>query len=41
MIESLETRPYLVFGIDIGMGSAGWSLLDIANKRIVDMGVHL
>ena len=41
MIESLETRPYLVFGIDIGIGSAGWSLLDIANKRIVDMGVHL
>lgn len=33
--------PYLVLGLDIGIGSCGWALLDMANKIIVDMGVHL
>ena len=34
-------KPYLILGLDIGIASCGWALLDIANCRIVDMGVHL
>lgn len=36
-----KNKPYLVLGIDAGIGSAGWSLLDIASNKIVDLGVHL
>lgn len=35
------SSPYLVLGIDVGIGSAGWSLLNIANSEIVNLGVHL
>ena len=34
-------KPELILGLDIGIGSCGWAILDIANQRIVDMGVHL
>ena len=34
-------KPYFILGLDIGIASCGWALLDIANRRIVDMGVHL
>ena len=34
-------KPYLILGLDIGIASCGWALLDTANHRIVDMGVHL
>ena len=34
-------KPYLVLGLDIGIASCGWALLDLANCKIVDMGVHL
>lgn len=27
--------PYLVFGFDLGIGSLGWSVYDLANQRIV------
>ena len=36
-----KNKPYLVLGTDAGIGSAGWSLLDIASNKIVDLGVHL
>lgn len=32
---------YRVLGLDIGIGSCGWSLLDTACHDVVDMGVHL
>lgn len=41
MPDKGEARPYLVLGLDIGIGSCGWCVLDIANKHVVDMGAHL
>ena len=32
---------YLVLGLDIGIGSCGWCILDKAHNIIVDMGVRL
>lgn len=40
-VKSLEVEPRLVLGLDIGISSCGWALLDIANMRVVDLGVHL
>lgn len=34
-------KPYLVLGLDIGIASCGWGLLDTANRNVVAMGVHL
>lgn len=34
-------KPYKILGLDIGIGSCGWALLDMRGERIVDMGVHL
>ncbi len=34
-------KPYRVLGLDIGIGSCGWAIIDTANREIVDMGVHL
>lgn len=39
--DPVEFSPYLVLGLDIGIASCGWALLDTANKQVVDMGVHL
>lgn len=36
-----KREPYRVLGLDIGIASCGWSVLDLANKQLVDMGVHL
>lgn len=41
MNYSMIRKPYFVLGLDIGIGSIGWCLLDLANEVIVDMGVHL
>ena len=41
MDEPQQKKPYQVLGLDIGMGSLGWCLLDIANEQVTDMGVHL
>lgn len=41
MGDSLEARPYFVLGLDIGIGSLGWCIIDIANEKLIDMGVHL
>lgn len=40
-VKSLESEPYLVLGLDIGIASCGWALLDTANKFVVGLGVHL
>ncbi len=38
----METnRPYLVLGLDPGIGSCGFCLLDMTNHRILEMGSHL
>ena len=37
----LKEKPYIVLGLDIGIGSCGWALLDLANRIIIDMGVRL
>lgn len=34
-------EPYYVLGLDPGIASCGFCLIDIANKVIVEMGVHL
>ncbi len=34
-------QPYLVLGIDPGIASCGFCLLDTANNRILEMGAHL
>lgn len=39
MDEPQQKKPYQVLGLDIGMGSLGWCLLDIANEQVTDMGV--
>ena len=36
-----ETKPYRILGLDIGIGSLGWAVIDIANHEVVDMGAHL
>lgn len=33
--------PYYVLGLDLGIGSLGWCILDTANEKVVDGGVHL
>ncbi len=30
-----------VLGLDIGIASVGWSLIDTDNNKIIDMGVRL
>ena len=40
-LDQSGLRPYLVLGLDLGIASLGWCLLDIRNQRVVDMGVHL
>ena len=34
-------RPYLVLGLDLGIGSCGFALLDLSNHCILEMGSHL
>lgn len=34
-------RPYLVLGLDPGIASCGFCLLDMTNHRILEMGSHL
>lgn len=34
-------RPYLVLGLDPGIASCGFTLLDLTNCQILEMGVHL
>lgn len=36
-----ETRPYLVLGLDPGIASCGFCLLDMTNHKILEMGSHL
>lgn len=33
--------PYTVLGIDLGIGSCGFALLDLTNNQILEMGSHL
>ncbi|NPD32805.1 type II CRISPR RNA-guided endonuclease Cas9 [Eggerthellaceae bacterium zg-997] len=33
--------PYLVLGLDIGIASVGWAILDLANSHIVAVGVRV
>lgn len=35
------TRPYLVLGLDPGIASCGFCLLDMSNHKILEMGSHL
>lgn len=35
------TRPYLVLGLDPGIASCGFCLLDMTNHKILEMGSHL
>ncbi len=39
MVTSIP--PLTILGLDIGIGSCGWSLLDMTNKRIIASGVRL
>lgn len=41
LVPSESPHPYIVLGLDIGIASIGWCLLDIESHRIVDMGVRL
>lgn len=34
-------EPRLVLGLDIGIASCGWALIDDANHRIIALGTHL
>lgn len=34
-------RPYLVLGLDPGIASCGFALLDMTNNKILEMGAHL
>lgn len=36
-----EERPYLVLGLDPGIASCGFALLDMTNHQILEMGAHL
>lgn len=40
MMDNL-TSPYLVLGLDLGIGSCGFALIDLNNHRILEMGSHL
>lgn len=40
-MENSGVRPYIILGIDLGIGSCGWALIDTANGRIVHLGSHL
>ena len=31
----------LSLGLDVGIASLGWSLLDLSKKELVDFGVHM
>lgn len=38
----METeRPYLVLGLDPGIGSCGFALLDMTNRKFLELGSHL
>ena len=39
-IRKEETKLGKVLGLDIRTASVGWSLIDIEDKRIIDMGVR-
>ena len=39
--QTEEGEHHLVLGLDIGIGSCGWSIIDRAQQTIVDMGVRL
>lgn len=34
-------HPYTVLGIDLGIGSCGFALIDLTNHQILEMGSHL
>lgn len=37
----MQKEPYYVLGLDPGIASCGFVLIDMANHRIVELGVHL
>lgn len=42
MSETVEKKaPYLVLGVDPGIASCGFCLLDMANHTVLEMGTHL
>lgn len=32
---------HLSLGLDVGIASIGWSLLDLSKKEMIDFGVHM
>lgn len=36
-----EQKPYYILGLDIGIASCGWALIDTANHHVVDLNAHL
>ena len=40
-MENMEQKPYLVLGLDPGIASCGFALLDLNNHKILEMGAHL
>ena len=38
LADELEMRPGLVFGLDVGIASCGWAVVDLQGKRILAMG---
>ncbi|MCI7505301.1 MAG: type II CRISPR RNA-guided endonuclease Cas9 [Coriobacteriaceae bacterium] len=42
ILESgIAEKSNTVLGLDIGIGSCGWALLDLGNRKIINMGVRL
>ncbi|MDD2588191.1 MAG: type II CRISPR RNA-guided endonuclease Cas9 [Atopobiaceae bacterium] len=41
MAKNDEVRPYYVLGLDPGIASCGFALLDMDNHKILEMGSHL
>ena len=39
--DGLLYKPFYVLGLDPGIGSCGFCLIDLANHRILEMGSHL
>ena len=40
-MEGIEMDNKYVLGLDIGITSIGWSIIDVVRGKLLDMGVHM
>lgn len=41
MMKHMDKNNNLSFGIDLGIGSVGWSVVNLTENKILDKGVYL